>query len=88
MKERKLLKIEYLDHVSLEHGEDGIEKIRKAEPLICTAYGELLKETPVFVTILHGYDNKGKGFTHKDLRASGVLILKSCITERKELVPK
>lgn len=50
MKERKILEIQYLDHVQLEHGEDGVNEIRKAEPLVCTAYGELLKETPVFVT--------------------------------------
>ena len=88
MGERKVLRIEYLDHVQLEHGQDGINEITKAEPLTCIAYGELLRETPVFVTLMSSYDNLSKGFTHKDLRASGVLILKSCIIERKELVPK
>ena len=87
-KEPKILEIHYLDHVSIEHDENGVGEIRKAEPLCCTAFGQLLRETDVFVTLLCSYDNEKKNFKERDLRAYGIVVLKCCIIERKELVSK
>ena len=58
MKERKLLKIKYLDHVSADHQTDGLKELEKTEPMTCVAYGELMKETESFVTLLCSYDNE------------------------------
>lgn len=86
--ERKILKISYLDHIEVGPGDTTLDEIKRMQPLQCTCIGEVLVETPLYITLLCLYDTPQEGFSTKDLRHFALVILRNTILDMKELVLK
>ena len=87
--ERKILRIHYLDHVQIDgDSEVSLEKIKRMQPLQCTCIGEVLVETPLYITLLSAYDTPQEGFSSGDLRHFALVILRNTILDMKELIVK
>lgn len=85
MKERRpILRVEYLDHVEFS-GESSIRDIEEMGPAKCWIIGEVLKEDDLSLTIL-SYNEEPQS----DLKTEhyAMIILKSAILSRTELIPK
>lgn len=82
---KKIVKIEYLDHVESRKGDPKLTK-----PVHCIIYGEILKETKVYITVLAYYEKRLHIFDSEEyeLENFAMTIVKSTIIERKELVVK
>ena len=77
MSERRIVRIEYFDHISIESG--SLSEIKEKKPLRCVAVGEILEETSDYIKILTYYSLEEKP------EASAMIILKSCVVKREEL---
>lgn len=75
-----LLRIVWLDHCSFQYSKwRDFDDIRNLSPTINTSVGFLLKETPVYLTIVATIHMEGKAGTGE------MTILKKAITSRKKL---
>ena len=81
---RRVLKLVFQDHAS---GDDvSLAEIQQAKPVVTVVYGEVVKDTDSYLTILTSYE-KSK-LPQSSAKGCAWTILKSTILEIVELTPK
>jgi len=83
MSEKRVVKVEFLDHSQVQ--DIKLDEVKKAQPIRCHAYGELLVEAPSYIIVLCTYQEEVED---SEPQNCAMLILKGAIVNITDLTPK